>query len=183
MWILISVPLVTWDNGYVFLRPHSMPGGSVHRPVWVPYALYGTVDYMYGWPAYDRNDGFPNAQAVLNVVESALLLWYLWIVYKYGSPSDGQGRGAPKPEKLGWLGKGRVVRGRMAGVAPLVGHASAVMTFSKTALYCKCRCFDLMFGRLLGRMWLSLVWLCPAQVEEGKARRPRSSEPVEHLCL
>jgi hypothetical protein len=38
-WVLVSVPLVAWDTGYVMLRPLTMPGGSLHWPLYVPYEL------------------------------------------------------------------------------------------------------------------------------------------------
>ena len=147
-WILISVPLVFWDTGYILLRPHSMPGGSLHRPLWVPYALYGSVDYLYGWPAWERGDGFPLAQGILNLIENALYIWYLWLVYRYGQRSSQPGRGAPGllanaenegalGRSIGHLGNARVLSGWHAGVATLVAHAAAVMTLSKTLLYCE----------------------------------------------
>ncbi|KAA6407917.1 MAG: Emopamil-binding [Lasallia pustulata] len=59
-----------------------MPGGALHSPVWAPYKLYGQVDYMYGWPAWEARNGFTAAQAWLNLAEtggwSALL--FLWII-------------------------------------------------------------------------------------------------------
>ena len=47
IWLAISLPLVIWDTGYTLLRPHSMPGGSLHWPLWKPYDLYGRVDHVY----------------------------------------------------------------------------------------------------------------------------------------
>src|SRR5690242_12203083 len=41
LWLIVSLPLVAWDTGYILLRPHSMPGGKFHWPLWVPYELYG----------------------------------------------------------------------------------------------------------------------------------------------
>ncbi|MCJ1254802.1 hypothetical protein MMC24_002618 [Lignoscripta atroalba] len=38
-----------------------MPGGWLHSPIWVPYALYGTVDYIYGFPAWEARNGFTAA--------------------------------------------------------------------------------------------------------------------------
>ncbi|KAL2264172.1 hypothetical protein VTK26DRAFT_878 [Humicola hyalothermophila] len=32
-WVAISLPLVAWGAAYVLLRPHSMPGGSLHWPL------------------------------------------------------------------------------------------------------------------------------------------------------
>ncbi len=57
-----------------------MPGGALHLPLFRPYALYGTVDYIYGWPAWRARNGFTAAQAGLNVVETVGYLGYLGVV-------------------------------------------------------------------------------------------------------
>jgi len=141
LWLLVSLPLVVWDTLYVLLRPHSMAGGALHSPLWTPYALYGRVDYNYGWPAYNAHDGFTAAQTALNIVETVLYTYYLGLVYRHGRPSATKGRGAPKPSTVGWLGEAKVVSGTVGGVAALVGFSSAVMTVSKTVLYCMCAAF------------------------------------------
>lgn len=38
----------------------------------VRYALYQTIDYVYGLPAWDSKYGFTKAQATLNIFETAL---------------------------------------------------------------------------------------------------------------
>ncbi|KAJ5084571.1 hypothetical protein NUU61_009150 [Penicillium alfredii] len=136
IWLVFSVPLVVWDAGYVLLRPHSMPGGRLHSPIWAPYALYGTVDYIYGWPAFNARNGFTAAQTVLNVVETLGYIYYLWIVYRHGATIS-PGRGS---QKLGkgflWLLTGdKVVSGRTGAIALLVAYTASVMTLSKTLLY------------------------------------------------
>jgi hypothetical protein len=137
LWLFISCPLVLWDAGYVLLRPHSMPGGKWHSPIWTPYALYGTVDYIYGWPAYNSHNGFTAAQTYLNLAETAAYLYYLWIVYKYGTPAPGASR-ASKSQRLWSAFAGeRVVGGRTGAIALLVAFSASVMTLSKTILYCK----------------------------------------------
>lgn len=117
LWLLASLPAVFWDTAYVLLRPHSMPDGSLHAPIFTPYALYGQVDYVYGEKALKEHNGFTAAQASLNIVESTGYVGYLWVVWKYG-------------EK-------RVLGGGWGGVACLVGFALSVMTVSKTVLYCE----------------------------------------------
>ncbi|KAF4119313.1 Conserved hypothetical, protein [Geosmithia morbida] len=114
IWLAVSLPLVTWDTLYIFGRPATMPGGSLHWPLWSPYALYGEVDHVYGWEAFNSQDGFTAAQGFLNIVETAMYLYYLVSVY---------GRG-------GWK-----VEGEAAARTVLIGFAAAVMTLSKTALY------------------------------------------------
>ncbi|KAJ9129405.1 hypothetical protein NKR19_g10386, partial [Coniochaeta hoffmannii] len=70
LWLAVSLPLVAWDTAYVLLRPHTMPGGSLHWPLWVPYELYGRVDHVYGFKAWDSGMGFTAAQGMLNLVET-----------------------------------------------------------------------------------------------------------------
>jgi len=117
LWMAISLPLVIWDTIYVLNRPLTMEGGWMHWPLWVPYQLYGEIDYVYGWPAVKNNDGFTSAQGLLNAIETAMYLAYLWVVFKRGD----QGK--------------RVVSGREGATAVLIGFSAAVMTLSKTVLY------------------------------------------------
>jgi hypothetical protein len=132
--MLISLPLVIWDTMYMLGRPHTMPGGKWHWPLWVPYKLYGSVDYVYGWPHYNANEGFGPAQGFCNAIETAMYVAYVFIAFKYGEQEAVAGKGAPT-SKLS-LGRRRIA-GRAAGVAVLIGFATAVMTFWKTILYCE----------------------------------------------
>jgi hypothetical protein len=144
IWLFISLPLVAWDTGYVMLRPHTMPGGKWHWPLYVPYALYGKVDYIYGWKAYNAHNGFTAAQGLLNIVESVMYIYYLYILFAHGKQSTKAGREAPKPSNVGFLGQQRTVDGKWGALAVLVGYSAALMTVSKTVLYCR---FDLpLFG-------------------------------------
>ena len=118
-WLLVSLPLVIWDTIYVLFRPHTMPGGSMNWPIYTPYDLYGTVDYVYGEKAWRERNGFTAAQASLNVVETVGYLGYLYVLWKYGQ------------------GEKRVLLGGWGGVACLTGFALSVMTVSKTVLYCE----------------------------------------------
>jgi len=119
----------------VMLRPHTMPGGSLHWPIWAPYELYGRVDYIYGWKAFNERNGFTSAQGFLNIVETLMYLYYLYIIYASGKQSKVQGRGAPKPSAIGFLGEQRFVDGQKGAIAVLVAYSAAVMTVSKTVLY------------------------------------------------
>lgn len=142
LWLALSVPLVIWDAGYVLLRPHSMPGGRLHSPIWTPYALYGSIDYIYGWPAFNARNGFTAAQTVMNVLETVGYIYYLVVVYRHGATvTNGNGRGARRTRKgLLWLVTGeKVVAGRVGAVALLVAYSASVMTLSKTLLYCMSR--------------------------------------------
>ncbi|KAJ2966958.1 hypothetical protein NUW58_g10545 [Xylaria curta] len=127
-WLAISLPLVVWDCGYVLLRPRTMVGGDLHWPLWTPYALYGEIDHVYGWKAFNANSGFTGAQGFLNVLETLMYLYYA-LVYFQNATAVGSG------------GK-KVVVGRQAGVAVLVAFSAAVMTLSKTLLYWLCEYFS-----------------------------------------
>ncbi|KAI9854415.1 MAG: hypothetical protein M1824_000341 [Vezdaea acicularis] len=135
IWLLIEIPLVIWDFCYMSLRPHSMTGGKWHSPIWTPYSIYARVDYVYGFPALERGDGWPMAQSALNVVETAMYIAYLFLVYKYGVSSAKKGRGAPAKSRVGWLAESREVKGELGGIAALLGFSVAVMTLSKTVIY------------------------------------------------
>ena len=134
IWLCVSLPLVLWDTGYIALRPHSMPGGRLHSPLWAPYALYGTVDYVYGWPAWNNHVGFTAAQASLNVVETVMYIYYLTAVISNGA------KGLFSFRNLNGFFIGeeeRAVSGPNVATAVLVLFSAAVMTLSKTVLYCK----------------------------------------------
>lgn len=124
LWLIVSLPLVIWDSIYVLGRPHTMPGGKWHEPVYTPYALYATVDYMYGWPAYESGNGFTMAQCSLNVLETICYLAYLYIFWEHG---EGQ-----------WTyvrGQQRSIGGGWGGLACLSAFSVSLLTFSKTVLY------------------------------------------------
>ncbi|KAI8968043.1 hypothetical protein BDF20DRAFT_828687 [Mycotypha africana] len=106
-WALISSIIVTWDFGYCLLRPHSMEGGSLNF-LWKPYNLYAKIDHFYGLHAFELQDGFTGAQAVMNVIETALNLLFLRLL---------------SSENVS------------VGQANLVGFSAALMTLSKTVLY------------------------------------------------
>lgn len=105
LWFLLTAPVIFWDVSYCFMRPRSMVGGDLHW-IWEPYGLYQEIDYVYGVESLQRNDGFPNAQSLMNIIETLLNLTYLYFTHVSG-----------------------------ATVAPLIGFAAATMTLSKTVLY------------------------------------------------
>ncbi|KAL1888594.1 hypothetical protein Sste5346_009463 [Sporothrix stenoceras] len=121
IWLAISLPLVIWDTGYVLGRPWTMPGGSLHWPIWSPYALYGEVDHMYGFKQWNAQNGFTAAQGTLNLIETALYFVYLYIWQTHGQALVSGGR------------KGLV--GRAAAWAVILILSSSIMTLSKTVLY------------------------------------------------
>lgn len=123
-WLAISLPLVTWDTGYVLGRPATMPGGWAHYPIWSPYALYGEVDHIYGFKQWDAGNGFTAAQGTLNVVETLFYLIYFAIWY----------RAAPTTSNKQVAGR-KTIAGRAAAWAVLFAFSAAVMTVSKTVLY------------------------------------------------
>ncbi|KAK1833650.1 hypothetical protein QBC39DRAFT_302500 [Podospora conica] len=120
-WLFLSLPLVLWDMGYVLLRPHSMPGGKWHWPVWAPYAIQCELDWTYGWKEWNAGGGWNTAQTVVNGLETAGYLGYLWIWWANARAAEGKGNGA--------------VTGRAAALAVLVGYSAFLTTFVKTVLY------------------------------------------------
>ncbi|KAL9619644.1 MAG: hypothetical protein Q9160_005750 [Pyrenula sp. 1 TL-2023] len=155
LWLLISLPLVIWDFTYVFLRPHSMPGGSLHSPLWIPYSTYGSVDYTYGFPAWEANNGFTAAQSSLNLAETGMYAFYLVVVWRNGRVARGGKRG------LRWL-VWEEKRVESAGLAVLVMFAASVMTVSKTWLYVFNEVFS-GFDNIGHNTFLSLIplWIIP----------------------
>ncbi|CAJ2506253.1 Uu.00g003830.m01.CDS01 [Anthostomella pinea] len=121
IWFAISLPLVVWDSVYVLGRPHTMEGGSLFWPLYVPYKLYGEVDHVYGWKAFNAHNGFTAAQGALNVLETAMYAFYVWTYLRGGKTVAGRST--------------RVLDGRPAALAVLTAFSAAVMTLSKTVLY------------------------------------------------
>lgn len=123
---------------YILLRPHTMAGGALQWPIWKPYEIYAAIDYVYGWPGWEQKDGFGAAQGVLNAVELVLYGLYAMIVYNHGVPAAA-GTGLQVGQGVsGWFAGGRKVRGKTGNRALIIGFAAAVMTLSKTVLYCEC---------------------------------------------
>ncbi|OCF62038.1 uroporphyrinogen-III C-methyltransferase [Kwoniella mangroviensis CBS 10435] len=119
-WMAFSIVIVSWDAAYCFLRPRSFGTGDLAW-IWAPYNMvpYSMVDYLYGQPGLDANDGFTNAQALMNVIEVFLAIEYLYL--RHTSPRSSNR--TPNPAH------------HYHAHAPLVGFAGALMTLSKTALY------------------------------------------------
>lgn len=108
-----------------------MEGGAAHWPLWLPYKLYGEVDHIYGWKAFHAKNGFTAAQGFLNVVETLMYAVYLWLWYSRSEVTA----------------QGRVVTSRAGALAVLIGFSAAVMTLSKTILYCKSACSVILIAR------------------------------------
>ena len=126
--MFISPIIVLWDVAYVLLRPLSMSGGSLHRPLWIPYELYGKVDYLYGIPALERGDGLVSAFAIINFVESILYVWCAWKLYRESKTSL-----AHKGSRL----LKRYFEGRVGNKVLLVMFATSLTVCTKTIFYGK----------------------------------------------
>lgn len=129
-WLAISLPLVIWDTGYIMLRPHTLPGGSLHWPLYAPYELYGRVDPVYSPGAYHASLGWTGAQGLGNAFETLAYAAYMWIVLAKGRREEGEG--------VWWLGGSWVVEGWWGPVGALVGYTTFAVTMMKSVLYCKC---------------------------------------------
>ncbi|KAL4922662.1 hypothetical protein BDW62DRAFT_171461 [Aspergillus aurantiobrunneus] len=137
LWLLFSIPLVLWDAGYVLLRPYSMPGGKWHA-LWSGYEWYGKVDHIYGWPAFNAKNGFTAAQTIMNLLETGGYLYYLWVVYRHGTPTTtGSAKASHGSASVlsRVLPTDKVVAGRTGATALLAAFSASVATVSKTLLY------------------------------------------------
>lgn len=77
---------------------------------------------------------------MLNAVELVLYGLYAMIIYNHSVPTTG-GTGIQTSEGVSkFLAGGRKVRGKTGNRALVIGFAAAVMTLSKTVLYCTCAC-------------------------------------------
>jgi len=92
---------------------------------WRSKALYGAIDHVYGWPAWQSHNGFTAAKSAMNVPECVFYCWYLYVVrlqivdWSYESFSRLE------------------VKGKGVNLAVLFAFSGAVMTLSKTLLYCE----------------------------------------------
>lgn len=119
----------------MLFRPHTFPGGAIYNPLYVPYALYGKVDKIYGIEAWEQRNGFTAAQGTLNVAETVGYLAYLWVVWQYGTGGGGGAERGWLAEALKTLGFDGPVGGGWGGVACAVGYATSVCTVSKTVCF------------------------------------------------
>ena len=121
MWLFTFLHFVSWDTSYGLLRPRNMIGGGLHYPIFVPYALYSSVDYFYEFPAYSEKDGFTSAVFGQHCGDTGIL-----DIYGHSLES----RDEPRTERV--EKEDRAIEGRWGASAAL---AVSVMTVSKTTLY------------------------------------------------
>ena len=117
-------------------RPASFKGGRLAW-IWPGYAWQETIDLTYSWKAYRARLPWAATQSLMNYVEAAGYIAYLGLLVLYAKERPVKGRArrdVPVWEKL-W--NGYTVGGEMGGIAVLLGFALAVMTLSKTIIYCK----------------------------------------------
>lgn len=114
-----------------------MPGGYLSK-IWYPYGMYGNVDKMYGFKAWNAHEGWTGAQGYINLLETAAYVTYLSLVYRYGEQEPRQGSGAPDRSAMGQfraLSESRTVYGKTAAGATLLAYSAATVTFWKTIIY------------------------------------------------
>jgi len=83
-WLSIGSLLTLIDAAFIFTRPASLKGGSLHH-FFFPYEWYIRYDPVYG----DMDDAFSKAQSYMNIVEVALLFVGLIIYHSHRSSSTG----------------------------------------------------------------------------------------------
>ena len=76
VWLTVQLVVVTWDLGYILLRPHTLPGGALAF-LYKPYVLYSTIDLVYG-VRNDEFNAFGIGQSLMNVLENLTYLFGLW---------------------------------------------------------------------------------------------------------
>lgn len=123
IWLTLLVPLTIWDSAYIFLRPHSLPGGKWHEPYFHLHKDYAGIDLMYSRQGWESGDGFVAAHCVLHLTECALGACYLCLLFKRG-------------QSLGWFGLHRALNGDAAGLSVVIGIVEAAMTLEMTVLCC-----------------------------------------------
>jgi len=75
-WFYTTAIVCTWDASFIFLRPHTLPGGSLFK-FWSPYVHYIAVDQRYK----DVNDPFVFGISLFNYLE--VILNVITIVMHY----------------------------------------------------------------------------------------------------
>eukprot|EP00058_Branchiostoma_floridae_P023664 XP_002609154.1 hypothetical protein BRAFLDRAFT_106289 [Branchiostoma floridae] len=73
-WLVSTAVIQTWDASFIWLRPHTFPGGALEL-YWKPYSLYIDIDMRYK----DMTDSFVMAVSLLNYVEVVLCLVLLYM--------------------------------------------------------------------------------------------------------
>ncbi|KAK5045481.1 hypothetical protein LTR84_009099 [Exophiala bonariae] len=134
-----------------------MPGGWLHKPIWAPYELYGRVDYVYGWPAWNSHDGFNAARGFLNLVETLLYLRYLWTVWKKSTSARALFAARNVTEFYGGSAR-TLVSGPEVAAAVLVLWSATVMTLSKSVLYWPQEYFG-DYSHIGHNDWSTLTWI------------------------
>ena len=84
---------------------------------------------MYGWPAWNDGVGFTAAQGSLNLLESVMYCYYLYVLAMQGKETGWY----KFWEKEFWNEK-TIVQGQGVALATVVAFSGAIMTVSKTAL-------------------------------------------------
>jgi len=122
IWCLWIFPFTVWDTLYLLLRPHSLPGGKWNEPYFgSTFNTWASVDQIYGAKGWREKDGWVLAQSAMNTLEAGLCVIYVWMVSSYGIGSF-------------WA---KTMGRRAGGRACLVGFAAGIVTWVKTAMYCK----------------------------------------------
>ncbi|KAF2466905.1 uncharacterized protein BDR25DRAFT_305769 [Lindgomyces ingoldianus] len=128
IWCLWAFPFTIWDTLYLLLRPHSLPGQKWHDSYFSHvFAIWASVDHIYGEEGWRNKSGFVLAQSAINVTEATLYMVYIWIILRSGSQIS-----ASK-----WR-----IGGRTGAWAVLVGEVAGCVTATKTAMYFMRECFS-----------------------------------------
>ncbi|KAF8896533.1 hypothetical protein BD779DRAFT_591743 [Infundibulicybe gibba] len=105
LWFTLTTPIILWGAGYSLMRLRSLEGGDL-RWVWRLYEIQERMDRAFGLEAFQKDPGFLHAFSVMNTVETALNVFYLYLTHVSRSPA-----------------------------APFVGHTSAAMVVGQSVIY------------------------------------------------
>lgn len=158
--------------------------------------MYGNVDYMYGFPAWNARNGFTAAQGAMNAFETAAYIYYLYVISKRVATGDGFYRGLALKSLNVFARRDEedrekivIVGGSDVALAVLVCFAGAVTTVGKTVLYWLNEYFsgfanighngfwDMTMWIVLNGAWIILptymIWVMGIEIVEGLTKKGR----------
>lgn len=121
VWSLLSYFSIWYDVAYISLRPHTLPGGKWHGPVFKPMVRWAAIDNLYGEQAWNDNDTVLAAKANIGCFEANLHLIYLCHLVRAGG--------------LSWtMGTSRI-SGRLTAQTVLFGLLAMAIQATKLSFY------------------------------------------------
>ena len=130
---MIADSPLKFSPGFYLTEP---PPGALHKPIWIPYGYYGTVDHTYGFKTWLRGSGWAAAQSSVNAIETAGYIVYLYFIFAFGELDRRSPRNTRTwRARLKALTETRTVYGQVAAWAVLLAFSAYSLTFWKTVLF------------------------------------------------